>query len=234
MASIDKRTDGRYRARWREYPGGPQRSRHFDRKADAERFLDGVRGDLARGAYIDPAGGRTLFGEYAEVWRRAQVHRPTTAVLVEGLLRRHMLPFFAARPLASIRPSEVQAWVRGRSTVLAPATTKVAFRFFSAILKSAVRDRLIATSPCDQIKLPKVHRRQVVPLETDASLEICEIVEDALNQGSLRRRDARLLLSIAVGHDTIRSRAEREGVTYEAMNERWRRARNRLRLALVA
>ena len=45
MASIEKRPDGRYRARWREYAGGPQRARHFRRKSDAERFLDRVRGD---------------------------------------------------------------------------------------------------------------------------------------------------------------------------------------------
>ena len=66
MASIDRRPDGRYRARWREYPGGPQKTRTFDRKGDADRFLDAVRGDLARGLYVDPAGGRTLFGDYAE------------------------------------------------------------------------------------------------------------------------------------------------------------------------
>jgi len=47
MASIDKRSDGRYRARWREYPGGPQKDRHFARKFGAEHFLDAIRGDLA-------------------------------------------------------------------------------------------------------------------------------------------------------------------------------------------
>jgi hypothetical protein len=51
MASIDKRRDGRWRARWREYPGGPQRSQHFARKVDAERQLDIIRGELARGTY---------------------------------------------------------------------------------------------------------------------------------------------------------------------------------------
>jgi hypothetical protein len=29
MASIDKRLDGQWRARWREFPGGPQRSKAF-------------------------------------------------------------------------------------------------------------------------------------------------------------------------------------------------------------
>ena len=79
MASIDKRPDGRYRARWREYPGGPQKTRQFARKGDADRFLDAIRGDLAYGVYVDPAGGRTLFQDYAEQWRTGQVHRASTA-----------------------------------------------------------------------------------------------------------------------------------------------------------
>ncbi|HTT91628.1 MAG TPA: hypothetical protein VMF65_18895 [Acidimicrobiales bacterium] len=49
MPSIDRRPDGTYRARWREYPGGPQKTRHFERKREAENFLDGVRGDLVHG-----------------------------------------------------------------------------------------------------------------------------------------------------------------------------------------
>jgi integrase len=174
VASIEKRPDGRYRARWREHPGGPQRSKHFDRKADADRFLDRVRGDLVRGLYVDPNAGRVPFREYAESWRTSQVHRPTTAALVESHLRHHVLPFFGDRPLGSIRSSDVQSWVKGRSAVLAPTTVKVAYRFLSAIFRSALRDRLIVTSPCEQIKLPRIDRRRVVPLETDAVVRLAQ------------------------------------------------------------
>ena len=66
MASIDKRSDDRYRAR-REHPGGLRKMRQFDRKADAERFLDGVRGDQARCVYIDQSDGTTLFQTYAKL-----------------------------------------------------------------------------------------------------------------------------------------------------------------------
>lgn len=65
MASIDRRQDGHYRARWREYPGGPQKTKQFRRKKDAELFLDVIRGDLAHGRYVDPTGGRTRCMEYA-------------------------------------------------------------------------------------------------------------------------------------------------------------------------
>lgn len=68
----------------------------------------------------------------------------------------------------------------------------------------------------------------------DPSVEVYELVRDAVETGALRLADARLLLDIAVGHDTITERACREGIAYAAMNERWRRARNRLRLAVAA
>lgn len=37
--SIDKRPSGQYQARWREVPGGPQKTATFDRKIDAQRHL---------------------------------------------------------------------------------------------------------------------------------------------------------------------------------------------------
>src|SRR5437763_14342090 len=114
MASIDKRADGRYRARWREYPGAPQKTRHFDRKGDAERFLDGIRGDLAHGLYVDPAGGRVMFRDYAEQWRAGQIHRSSTAAQAETYLRPHAHPRLGNRPLGATRPRETQASVKGR------------------------------------------------------------------------------------------------------------------------
>jgi len=168
MASIDKRADGRYRARWRESPGGPQKTRHFDRKADAERFLDGIRGDLARGIYIDPSDGKTLFRTYAEQWRAGQLHRPSTAAQAESYLRVHAYPFLGHRPLGAVRRSEIQAWVKNRSEVLAPSSVEVLYRWVATIFKAAVGDRLIATSPCERIALPKRPRHEVVPLEVEA------------------------------------------------------------------
>ena len=155
MASIDKRPDGRYRARWREFPGGPQKTRHFDRKWEAERFLDAVRGDLARGVYVDPAGGRMLFREHAEQWRAAQVHRSSTASQAETYLRVHAYPALGHRPLGAIRRSEIQAWVKDRSTVLSPGSVEIVYRWVATVFRAAVSDRLIPASPCDRLTLPK-------------------------------------------------------------------------------
>jgi integrase len=167
VASIDRRADGRYRARWREYPGGPQKTRHFDRKGDAERFLDGIRGDLVHGLYVDPAGGRTLFRDYAEQWRAGQIHRSTTAAQAETYLRLHAYPRLGHRPLGAIRRSEIQAWVKDRSAELAPGSVELVYRWVSSIFKAAVGDRLIASSPCIRIALPKTAATEVVPLRVE-------------------------------------------------------------------
>jgi integrase len=163
MASIDKRPNGKWRARYRVHPGGPQRSKHFDRKSDAERFLTRIQGRVLDGSYVDPAAGRVTFGDYADSWRKAQVHRRSTVVQVDAHLRNHMLPTFGDRALASIRPSEVQAWARGRTEVLAPATVETVLRIFSAILSDAVRDRIIVHNPATNIRLPRKAKTAIVP-----------------------------------------------------------------------
>lgn len=162
---VTKKATVRWQARYRD-PDNRQHAKMFDRKADAQHWLDSISGDLARGSYVDPSHGRRLFREYATEWQKAQVHRATTAVQVDSHLTNHVLPHLGHRPLASIRPSEIQAWVKGRSEVLAPATVEVMYRYVSTIFKAAVSDRLIASSPCVGVKLPKVDREKIVPLDT--------------------------------------------------------------------
>ncbi len=178
MASIDKRSNGRYRARWREFPGGPQKTRTFLRKGEAERFLDGVRGDLVHGQYVDPDGGRTPFKEYAERWRTIQVHRPSTASQVETYLRLHAYPDLGHRPLADVRRSEIAAWIKRESAVLAPGSVELTFRWVSTIFKAAVTDRLIASSPCVGVALPKKAHTEVIPLTVSEVKALAKEVPD--------------------------------------------------------
>ncbi|MDZ7733972.1 MAG: hypothetical protein U5R31_13690 [Acidimicrobiia bacterium] len=163
MASIDRRPNGKWRTRYRLHPGGPQRARHFERKIDAERFLARMQSQLLDGSYVDPSAGQTSLGEYASSWRTAQVHRSTTVAQVDAHLRNHILPTFGDRAIASIRPTEVQAWVKRRSGVLAPSTVEVVFRVLSAILADAVADRTIAHNPAKGVKLPRKDREPIVP-----------------------------------------------------------------------
>ncbi len=166
MASIDKVSAG-WRARWRA-PDGASRSKTFKRKAEADRHLATVEASKVTGAYVDPSAGRVSFRDYAERWRAMQVHRASTACQVETNLRRHVYPVLGSRPLAAIRPSEVQAWVRGLTSELAPGTVELTYRYVAAIFRAAVADRAVAMSPCVGVRLPKAERHAVEPLAVEA------------------------------------------------------------------
>ncbi|MBI2170325.1 MAG: site-specific integrase [Actinobacteria bacterium] len=107
------------------------------------------------------------FRDVVEDWRARQLYRQTTVDLATTLLRNHILPAFGDRPIRSIRPGEVQAWVRDRSAVLAPSTVDVAFRFLSSICATAVVDGHIERTPCEGIKLPRIERPPIVPPTPD-------------------------------------------------------------------
>jgi integrase len=106
------------------------------------------------------------FETYAEQWRAAQVHRATTVAQVETHLRRHVYPTFGGQPLGSIRPSEVQAWVRSLERDLAPSTIGVVYSFVAGVFRAAVRDRITLT-PCADVRLPKPEPKRVEPLATE-------------------------------------------------------------------
>jgi hypothetical protein len=145
VASIKKRPDGRWRARYRD-PSGKERAKHFDRKADAAQFLTSIEHSKLTGGYVDPRAGRLTFAEWAGQWHAAQVWRPNTATSARHALR-HALGRFEDRPLQTIRPSEVQLWVRDLNDRHTPAVVRLAYQYFNAAMKAAVTDRLIASSP---------------------------------------------------------------------------------------
>ena len=171
MSSIAKRPDGQWRARYRD-GSNREHSKHFARKVDAQRWLDEVTASVVTGQYVDPAGGRQTLREYAEAWRAVQVHRPTTQAHVETMLRRHVYPSLGDRPLASLRPSDIQTLVKLLSLTMQPTTVRVVHRILAGILKAAVRDRRIASSPCEGTRLPKTDHRRVDPLSTEAVLSL--------------------------------------------------------------
>ena len=72
MASIKKRPDGQWRARYRD-PSGKEHARHFARQVDTERWVRTVETAKDRGEWIDPALGRITFAEWVSRWEATVV-----------------------------------------------------------------------------------------------------------------------------------------------------------------
>jgi integrase len=167
MATVDKdttRTRTPCVVRWRDETG-TQRKKGFARKTDADRFRAEVEHSLKIDAYVDHRAGRQTFREYAEAWRAAQPHRPNTASNTQSRLLRHIYPAIGARPIAAVRPSELQAFVSGLP--VSPSSIRPIWGTLRAIFAAAVRDRLIGRDPCIGVKLPKVPHLRVVPTELE-------------------------------------------------------------------
>lgn len=114
MGSIDRRPGGRWRARYRD-PEGRVRSQTFDRKGDAERFLQPNGADLQRGEWIDPALRRVLFVDWAEQWWQTTAKlRPSTRRGYWQILQNHVLPEYGDRALASIDFMDVERFVAAK------------------------------------------------------------------------------------------------------------------------
>jgi len=173
VASIGKRPDGRWRARYRD-DTGKEHARHFARKVDAQRWIDETTAAVVTGTYVDPNAGRQTFREYAEHWRSIQVHRPSTVAYTETMLRRHAYPALGDTPLSKLQPSQIQAWVKAMSTSLQPSTVGVVHGIVSGILRAAARDRRIVGNPCEGTKLPKAQRVQVTPLAMSEVVALTE------------------------------------------------------------
>ncbi len=181
MASVKRQASGRWKARYRD-AAGKEHASHFGRKVDAQRWLDESTAAQITGQFVDPRAGTVPFRDYAEQWRAMQVHRDTSRAHVETMLRRHAYPTFGGRPIASILPSEVQAWVTHLGTSgqgrrpLAPGTIGVVHSIVSGVMKAAVRDRRVVANPCEGTKLPRIERKRVVPPTT----EQVQIVRDGM------------------------------------------------------
>ena len=168
MAHIEKRPSGRWRARYRT-PDGRARSRTFDKRVDAERFLIGIEHSKLTGGYVDPGAGKVTFRTFAEQWA-VQLHRPGTAVAVEHQLRLHVYPYIGHRPIAAIRPSELEALVHHLAAKLAPSTVHVIFGRVVSVFRAAVRDRIVTASPCIGIRLPPEKPASLLTVLTTADI----------------------------------------------------------------
>jgi integrase len=165
----------RWQVRYRD-PAGESRNRSFDKKADAERFLVELSGQLLQGRYVDPRAGRVSFAEYATPWLERQILAPTSLVAVELRLRVHLFPTWGKTALVQIRPANVQRWIRGLQDELAPGYVRLIAGTMSAVLAAAVDDGLLTANPCKSpsVKLPSAPVRRFRPWPPTQTLEVLE------------------------------------------------------------
>lgn len=184
MASIQKRPDGRYRARYRD-PTGKETAKHFEHRNKAQAWLDEKCGDLARGDYQDPAAGKIRLREWAPRWLDTVrgTLKPSTVESYESLLRSRVLPRFGGQPLSAIRPSDVQEWLGVMTTEgLSASRVRKCSIVLKMVMDAAVRDNLIRRNPVVGVKGPKIERHEAPYFAPD----VVDAIGDAMPSDEYR------------------------------------------------
>lgn len=160
LSSISKKPNGRWLARYRD-ASGRSRSKVFDRKIDAQQFLDEVATDIKRGNWIDPHSSRIAFQEWAmDWWRTTTKLRPTTRRGYWGVLNSRILPVFGRRRLGDIDYLDVEMFIADLlEEGLSSKYVRECLCVLSLIMKLAVKSRLRLDNPAAGHSLPTQTRR---------------------------------------------------------------------------
>lgn len=161
VASIAKRSDGRWRARYRD-AGGREHAKHFDRRVDAQRWLDETTAATVRGDYVDPKLGRVTVGDWAARWLASKANvKPSTRFRYAGILTAHVVPAWGGVRLVDVTHADVQSWI---STLTAggqsAASVHKIHRVLSMVLGLAVKDGRLPRNPADGVNLPRATRAE--------------------------------------------------------------------------
>ncbi len=150
----------RWEVRYRKPGGASTRKRGFERRRDAEAWAaQHVTTAIATNTYVAPSAGSMtvsmLWGKY--VAAHEGVWKPSHLRTQDSAWRVHVAPVFGERRIASIVPSDVQAWVSSMSSNGASASTVLrAFGVLKGIMEMAQRDRVVAYADCvEHIQLPQ-------------------------------------------------------------------------------
>ena len=175
MASIKKREDGRWRARYRD-PSGAEYAKHFPRKIDAEEWLDSVRVDLSAGVHVNPVRGRVTFKTWSKQWQAEAVHlKPKTRAGYDSILHKHLLPYWEHTRLSNIDRPAVKAWVATMvSTGMGAGTVKNVVNTMKAVMSSAVEGGAIKVNPCVGVQLPRPARAEMQFLSAPQVVRLAE------------------------------------------------------------
>lgn len=170
MSSILKQANGRWKARYRD-ASGRSRSKVFDRKIDAQQFLDDVSTDIRRGEWIDPRSRTLSFDDWAlQWWKTTTKLRPTTRRGYWGILRRRVRPYFRGRRLTDISYMDVETLIADLlDDGLSPKYVRECISVVSLIMKLAVKANLRNDNPATSHHVPtrrrKLHESDVLTME---------------------------------------------------------------------
>ncbi|GGG04511.1 site-specific integrase [Rhodococcoides trifolii] len=180
MAWARKLPSGKWQACYRDSAGGVRTAGTYPRQNQAKN--EAAAAEKAERDLPTPAeAARLTWGDWRPRWEASRMIAASTARADARRLDIHLQPYWGKRVLRSITSEDVQQWVKvmagtttARGQRMAPATVTLCYRLFSNSMKAAVKARVLAATPCQQIALPEAGPAPDRYLEDDEEVAIFE------------------------------------------------------------
>jgi len=179
------------------HDGNGKRKRRYlyaeTKKALLEK-IDATRSDARMGLLVEPI--RQTVGEYLKHWMQtsaAQRVRPTTLYTYEGLAAKHITPHIGGTRLDKLSHMHLEAWNATLERLGVSAhTRRAAHVLLGTVLRKAVRSRILARNPMDQVDKPRVAKKEVAVL---SPADVRKLLETARGH----RLEALFVLAVSTG-----------------------------------
>lgn len=133
------------------------------------------------GARVDVAGPSMTVGEWLDRWLAGRRKiRDTTRQGHAGYIRSYLRPHLGDVPLDELTADHIDAMlgaIEARRRV-SPASLRQVFAVLRAALNTAVKRRLIAFNPCDQVELPEVAPSERPVWTADQAAHFLAVTDD--------------------------------------------------------
>jgi integrase len=179
MASVQKRPDGAWRARYRD-AAGKEHSKHTRTKREGQDWLDGEIAKMRTGTWVEPKTSKLTVGEWCDTWLAGYSGRESTVRQARTHIR-HIKKAFGATPLVALRPSQVKAWTaKLKADEYATSTIYAMHRRLSQILADAVHDGLLPRSPVSRRTSPETPKQRPYVATTEQVWALYEAMPEGM------------------------------------------------------
>ena len=168
---------GKRKQRWHSFKGTKRQA-----QIECARLI----AELQNGTAVEPS--RMTVAAFLERWiehMRGQVS-PRSHERYAEIARKNLAPLLGALTLTKLQPAHIsQAYAKALASGrrdgaggLSPRTVTHMHRVLREALQQAVRWQLLARNPADAVKPPKVERKQMNVLDTDAAVTLIEATRE--------------------------------------------------------
>jgi integrase len=199
MASIQKTSNGRYRARYRD-SSGKEHLKRFALKRDAQRWLDAEQGKIQQGTWVAPRDAKITMAQWCETWMRAYGSRKRSTIRQGQVHVDRIVEAFGRRRLDSLRPSEIRSWlVELREQGYSDSYIYALHARLAQILSDAVHDGVLGRSPASRRTAPSTGKPRPYVASTAQIWALHDAMEPRSRAGLLLAAFAGLRLAEVCG-----------------------------------